>query len=273
MSVRPGAGGAFLRERICETYDSVTFAARARSRWSRSSSSSRWRITRATSILNCPPLIAWAECAYKLTKIVQSATLGHGYSLPSLRRIHRQPGGHHVPGAVGDHAAGGAAQRVVQLCSRAPVRAQAQNRRAHPAGTASPQIGVAQLAAIAQRRGVRSSSIAGRRAALPVTSISNSEPIALAAWWSTAPAAIARLWSGAAASAKRPRSPRSDQRSRTGNRGNGRGAATQLHVPRDARQRAFRAGHDCRQNAQVSDQGTGGRQSDTRLVALRSHQR
>src|SRR2546427_9052731 len=100
MSVRSGAGGAFLRDRICETYDSVTLAARARSRWSRSSSSSRWRITRATSILNYPPLITWAECAYKLTKIVQSATLGYGYSLPSLWRIHRQPGGHDVPGAV-----------------------------------------------------------------------------------------------------------------------------------------------------------------------------
>src|SRR2546427_7729338 len=72
MSVRSGAGGAFLRDRICETYDSVTLAARARSRWSRSSSSSRWRITRATSILNYPPLITWAECAYKLTKIVRS---------------------------------------------------------------------------------------------------------------------------------------------------------------------------------------------------------
>src|SRR2546422_5462340 len=115
MSVRSGAGGAFLPVRICETYDSVTFAARARSRWSKSSSSSRWRITRATSILNRPPLITWADCAYKLTKIVQSATLGHGYSLPPLRRIHREPGGDDVPGAVGHDAAGGAAQRVVRL--------------------------------------------------------------------------------------------------------------------------------------------------------------
>src|SRR2546428_12011713 len=105
MSVRSGAGGAFLRDRICETYASVTLAARARSRWSRSSSASRWRITRATSILNYPPLITSAECAYKLTKIVQSATLGYGYSLPSLWRIHRPPGGPHGPGAVAHDAA------------------------------------------------------------------------------------------------------------------------------------------------------------------------
>src|SRR2546428_12082429 len=106
MSVRSGAGGAFLRDRICETYDSVTLAARARSRWSRSSSSSRWRITRATSILNYPPLITWAECAYKLTKIVQSATLGYGYSLTSLCRILRHHGGHDVPGAGAHDDAG-----------------------------------------------------------------------------------------------------------------------------------------------------------------------
>src|SRR6266853_3292635 len=114
-----------------------------------------------------------------------------------------------------------------------------------------------QLAAIAPRRGVPSLSIAGRHVAPPVTTISNSAPIGWAAWWSTAPAAIARLWSGAAAVAKRPRSRRTEQRSGVGNRGNGRRAAPQLHVSRDAGQWTLRPGDDCGQDAEVSDSGAG----------------
>src|SRR2546425_3803282 len=54
MSVRLGAGGAFFRVRSCETYDSVTRAARARSRCSSPSSSNRSRITNATSTVRSP---------------------------------------------------------------------------------------------------------------------------------------------------------------------------------------------------------------------------
>src|SRR3989442_11369376 len=54
MSVRLGAGGAFFRVSSCETYDSVTRAARARSRCSSPSSSNRSRITNATSTVRSP---------------------------------------------------------------------------------------------------------------------------------------------------------------------------------------------------------------------------
>src|SRR5205809_7201235 len=54
MSVRSGAGGAFFRVSSCETYDSVTRAARARSRCSKPSSSNRSRITNATSTNRTP---------------------------------------------------------------------------------------------------------------------------------------------------------------------------------------------------------------------------
>src|SRR5437879_35181 len=54
MSVRLGAGGAFFRVSSCETYGSVTRAARARSRCSSPSSSNRSRITKATSTVRSP---------------------------------------------------------------------------------------------------------------------------------------------------------------------------------------------------------------------------
>src|SRR6266699_4898740 len=54
MSVRLGAGGVFFRVSSCETYDSVTRAARARSRCSKPSSSNRSRIRNATSTVRSP---------------------------------------------------------------------------------------------------------------------------------------------------------------------------------------------------------------------------
>src|SRR5437016_400791 len=54
MWVRLGAGGAFYRVSSGETYDSVTRAARARSRCSSPSSSNRSRITKATSTVRSP---------------------------------------------------------------------------------------------------------------------------------------------------------------------------------------------------------------------------
>src|SRR5207249_10674056 len=54
MWVRLGAGGGFFRVRSCETYVSVTRAARARSRCSSPSSSNRSRITKATSTVRSP---------------------------------------------------------------------------------------------------------------------------------------------------------------------------------------------------------------------------
>src|SRR5438552_5815471 len=72
MSVRLGAGGAFFRVSSCETYDSVTRAARARSRCSKPSSSNRSRITNATSTGQSPVTATILTATIK--SITQSST-------------------------------------------------------------------------------------------------------------------------------------------------------------------------------------------------------
>ena len=201
--------------------------------------------------------------------MVRSTSLRDAYhSLSSLWRLHRRPIRNYISVAKCRCAdCSGPAHRALHVRSCRRLR---NRSRCNRWGTrhASHPLGVPQLAAIAQRRGVHSSSIAGRPVVPPVISTSNSEPTALGAWWSTAPAVIAHLWSGAAASATHPRSLRSDERSGVGNGRNGRRAAPQLHVPGDAGQWPFGAGDDCGQDAQIQDSRIGGRSSDARLVAI-----
>src|SRR6266550_2401204 len=80
MSVRFGAGGALRRDSNCDTYDSVTWAARARSRWPNPSSCNRCRMTNGTSTgllpsravcLNISWSSHWNHNISDLTKVVK----------------------------------------------------------------------------------------------------------------------------------------------------------------------------------------------------------
>src|SRR6266700_6622618 len=90
MSVRFGAGGALRRDSNCEMYDSATWAARARSRWTKPSSCNRCRMINGTSteptpfqgsVLNNNWTSQWNHNISDLTKVVKPGTF-HRNTMP-----------------------------------------------------------------------------------------------------------------------------------------------------------------------------------------------